>query len=260
MALIYVVKRALKRNQRITPEMFGRIKKSEKTMERIDDMVNDGWDSLWSQLYEKADLKIKNDVFSLVIERAKEAKALYGFYYTFNESHSEAACEKGLLLAKTFEDFEMIAEGAKLQENKEKAINGALAVARSSKECTDIIGKLLKKDLERAEKFVEQSIEKGVSLAKCLCDDVANLRYTARWYGDPNRKKKLERDLVLAKCLIKSRLVFEHRRQLKAQVELCERRGDEALLALESLLTAILEFDRYKYLCTLVPKGQKRLS
>jgi hypothetical protein len=260
MALIYVVKRALKRNQRITPKMFSRIKKSEKTMQLIDDLVNEGWDCPWYELYKKAALEIKNDVFSLVMERAKETKVLDGFYYAFDENHSEIACEKGLLLAKTFQDFGRIAEIAKLQKNREKAISGALAVARSSKECSNIIGNLLKKDLKRAENFVEQSIEKGVSLAKCLCDDVAELRCTARWYGNPALKKKLERDLVLAKCLIKSRLVFEHKRQLKAQVDFCERRGDESLRALESLLTSILEFDRYKHLCAMVPKGQKRLS
>jgi hypothetical protein len=260
MALIYFVKRALKGNQRIASKMFSRIKKSEKTMQLIDALVNEGWDCPWYGLYKKAALGIKNDVFSLAIERAKETKALDGFYYAFDENHSETACEKGLLLAKTFQEFKRIAERAKLQENREKAISGALAAAQSSKECSSIIGNLLKKDLKKSENFMEQSIEKGVSLAKCLCDDVAELRCTARWYGNPTRKKKLERDLFLSKCLIKSHLVFEHKRQLKAQIDFCERRGDESLRALESLLTSILEFDKYEHLCVMVPKGQKRLS
>gem|GEM_PF-2858240 len=219
-----------------------------------------GWDCPWYELYRKAAPEIKNDVFSLAMERARETRDLNGFYYVFDKNHSETACERGLLLAKTFRDFGEITEWAKKHENRKKAINGALAIAQSSKECSDIIGRFPREDLEDAESFVEQAIERGVSLAKDLCGDIAMLRCTARGHGDPTRGKKLQRDLVLGKCLIRSLLVFEHRRQLKAQVDLCERRGDEALLALESLLTAILELDRYKHLCAMVPKGQRRLS
>jgi hypothetical protein len=260
MTLIYDVKRAIKKNNRITVKMFVHIKESEGTMRQIDVLIGEDWNCPWYELYKKADLKIRNAVFSLAMERAKNVRALNGFYYAFNADHAETACKKGLTLARIFEDFEDIAENAKLQKTRKKAINGALSIAKSSRECSNIINTFLREDLEGVESFIEKAIEKGVSLTKSFYDDIANLRCAAYQYGDSTKKEKLQRNLFLAKCLTKSHLAFEHKRQLKVQVDFCERRGGQALLALEALLTSILEFDRYKRLCAMVPKEQKRLT
>lgn len=252
----------------LSPQIFSRIKENEETMRVIDALKGEyryhgedwQWDCAWYELYELAEQKIKDDVFSLSMERINDIGALSRFYNCSEEKHAEAACRKGLTLAKTFDNFEWIAKNSSSQEITEKAIREGLAAATSSNDCSDTIGGAIRKDLENSDALLKLAVERGVVLAKNLHDDIHNLRCSARWYGDPPQREKLKRDLFLAQKLLKSKLRFEHKRQLRDQVDLCQRRGCEELAALEALLTSIIMFDEYKHLCTMVPKGQKKLD
>ena len=268
MNLINQVKKIIEERKMMSPQIFSRIKESEETMRMIDTLKGKYrfhgedwyWSSAWYELYKLAKPETKDDVFSLAMGRINDIETVSRFYSCSEEKHAEAACQKGLTLAKTFDNFKWIARNSSSQEIMEKAIKGGLAVTVSSNDCSDTIGGVMRRDLENSDAILKLAIERGVALAKNLHSDIDNLRCSARWYGDPPQREKLRRDLFLAQNLLKSKLRFEHKRQLKIQVDLCERRGDEELAAMEALLESIIMFDEYKRLCAIVPKGQKRLS
>lgn len=269
MDLINQVKKIINERKSMNHQIFNRIKKSEKTMRMIDVLKGKyqyqgkdwDWDSAWYELYNLADSEIKDDVFSLAMGRINDIKTVSHLYFCSEKKHAEAACKKGLALAKNLDDFEWIARESPYQETREKAIKGALAAAISSNDCSNvIIGRMMGEGLENSDALLKQAVERGVALAKNLHSDINNLRCSARWYGNPPRREKLKRDLILAQNLLKSKLRFEHKRQLEIQVDLYERRGDEELANIEALLKSIIMFDEYKHLCIIVPKGQRRLS
>ncbi|MFA5169379.1 MAG: hypothetical protein WC420_01345 [Candidatus Paceibacterota bacterium] len=267
MNLINQVKKIINERKRMRPQVFSRIKESEETMRMIDTLRGKyryqgedwNWSCAWYELYKLAESEIRDDVFSLAMGRINDIQFLSHFYHCSEQKHAEAACKKGLTLAKTFGNFEWIARSSPYQETMEKAIKGALAVAASSNDCSNIIGRVMKWDIENSDALLKQTIERGVALAKNLHSDIDNLRCSARWYGDPPQSEKQKRDLILAQNMLKSKLRFEHKRQLRNQVNLCERRGSEELEALDALVTSIIWFDEYERLCTTVPKGQRKL-
>jgi|WetSurMetagenome_2_1015567.scaffolds.fasta_scaffold25407_3 hypothetical protein len=269
MKLINLIKEMIEKKEQLTPQIFIRISKSEETMRMIDTLKGEGYDYAWHELFNLAMPDIVDDVFSLIMGRIKKIDDLANFYYCFHQRHADAAIKKGLAMAKSFNDFRRIAENRNCccnPETREKALQGMLETAQSSRECSTIIGGLIKRYPDDPdgpgdpEIFLEKSIEKGVSLAKNMHCDIRELRCNARQSGRPTHEEKFQRDMLLAKCLLKSRLVFEHRRQLKSQFDLCEKRRYEAATALEALLTSIIMFDEYKHRCAMVPKGQKKLN
>lgn len=238
-------------NQELTPELFQRVKDSEKIMREID-----GIPGLWRKLAKSAGPELAEEVYCLGVQRATHFEHIAELFYFFYEDCEERACEKGLGLARKSGDFQKIAERSKSPETQRRAIAGALTSAASVQDCCKTIWLLGQIEPKGEESFAEQGIRKGIGLAKNLNDVFPLWRCVL-----PERAVRNDRmTFVLAKGLAESTIRFPRKNMLRGQVDLCEKRNAEKRVeALYLLLKSIFLFHAYECLRDEVPKGQKRL-
>ena len=256
-----------KEDGEITPEIFERITKNEKTMRLVENMPDEVF-SPWYRLFLAAQGETEERIFLLAMERADIFKNLTSFVSCSNQDYIEIACKRALPLATTASCFRKIAKHSQVPAIKKKGIDGALATAKTTNDCMKTIYVLLGMKLENEEDFIENALErtaeKSVALTKGLYESYQfrESLFYHRLNSANEREIKLLLlvDFVLARSLAKSPHTFKHKGLLRAQVDLCQKRNGEIDNALDALLTSILEFGKYEYLCAMVPKEQKRLS
>lgn len=251
---------------KITPEIFERITKNEKNMRLIENMPDEVY-SPWYRLFLAAQGETEERIFLLAMERADIFKDLTDFISCSNQNYIEIACKRALPLATTASCFRKIAKHSQVPTIQKKGIDGSLAIAKTTKDCMKTIYVLLGMKLENEDDFIENAIEKtverSVALSKGLHES-HQFRESLFYYRINSTSEREEKllllvDFMLSRSLAKSPHTFKHKGLLKAQVDLCQKKDGKMDGALDALLTSVLEFGRYEYLCTMVPKEQRRL-
>ena len=267
MRIIDEIKRVFREeDEEIAPQMLKRIKASEKTMRLIDTMPDETY-SPWYRMYLSSSGKVQEEIFSLAMERAEKFRNLSSFL-RWEGDYGDIACERALPMATTSACFREIARISRNPITKKKGAEGALATAKTPKDCSELICVLSHMELEDEDLFIKNEIEKATEKATVLTKNLYELYlfwelvfWRCQIRPHEKKDKLLHRvDFILAKGLTSSPLVFDHKRLLKAQVELCQKRNEEGDIALYALLRSVLEFGRYEYFSTDVPKQQRRLK